>query len=625
MKIESIRAAVAAELANRSLAGTFGLIALLLPAAVLAQGVPAEQDVVIAASVATGPQAEPGVIELDEVAVTGSRITRDGYEAPTPLTIIGIEDIEKSADSNLLVALGSLPALSGSQTNGVSHGRQGESLGGVQAINLRSLGSNRVLVLLDGVRMSPASYTNFVDVSTVPSQLISRVDVVTGGASAVYGSDAVAGVVNFVLDRKFTGLKAEVSGGMTNYDDGENYKINLSSGFGFAGDRGHVLLSGGLMDSDGTHGTDGDRKWNREGWGLITNPNYTATNGQPQTLFVPQIASSNTTAGGIVTNGPLKGTAFGPGGTPYQFQYGPILGSTAMVGGDWEANSTKFFDDMDPANSGYNIFGRIGFDLTQSINVFGQYSYGVNKVEGPFAPACRATTTWSGATMPTCRPRYATRWSRRTSRTSSSAAGTRDMPKGPYSNRRSMTRATGGLEGSFSLFDSMWNWNATYAYGRADIELHNKSIIISRTKQALDAVLDGNGNVVCRSTLTSPGDGCIPWNFMGIGVNDANLAAGAFEYLTDGGNGSTAPSSRPPRRPRSAANRSRSGRDRSRWRRASSIASTRSTPGWITGRQTACARGSNYAPLKGSQSVTEGALEAIVPLAKGVSWAKSGI
>ncbi len=123
--------------------------------------------------------------QVDEVFVTGSRIVRAGYDAPTPTTVLGAAEIEMSADPRLLGALEVLQALTGSQTNGVSHGRQGESLGGMQSINLRSLGANRVLVLLDGVRLSPSSYTNHVDVSTVPAQLIWRVNVVTGGATTV--------------------------------------------------------------------------------------------------------------------------------------------------------------------------------------------------------------------------------------------------------------------------------------------------------------------------------------------------------------------------------------------------------------------------------------------------------
>lgn len=556
---------------------------------------------------------------IEEVSVTASRIVRDGYDSPTPQTVFNFAEIQKSADPALLSALSSIPALSGLQTNGVSHGRQGESLGGMQSINLRALGSNRVLVLLDGVRMSPASATNFVDVSTVPSQLISRVDVVTGGASAVYGSDAVAGVVNFVLDHNFTGLKLDVTGGQTNYDDAKNYKVSLTGGFDFADARGHVLLSGETLDNDGTEGTDGGRAWNRENWGTMANPAYTATNGLPQTLFVSKIASANTTGGGIITTaGPLRGTAFGPGGEPYQFNYGPIssASSTSMAGGgDWEANSTRFLDDLDPAQNSHNLFARVDYDLTDSINAYALVQYGSNTAEGPFGSSLSRTNafvTLDNAYLPAA---VRTRMVQANISRFVIGSWNADMPKGPYKNTREATRYIGGLQGTFSAFDTEWNWDATYAYGRADIALRNKSLIINRALQSLDAVVNpATGKVVCRSTLTAPNDGCLPWNFMGIGVNDANLAAGAFEWMTDGGQHSDAKIEQMsqgasitgdpftlPAGPVSMAFSVEHRTDKVNIVVDSfSAASQR--------------QGSNYGPLNGEQSVSEFAVESIVPV-----------
>lgn len=561
------------------------------------------------------PQA--GSSPVDEVFVTGSRIVRAGYDAPTPTTVLGADEMEMSATPTLLGVMDTLPALAGTQTNGVSHGRQGESLGGMQSINLRALGSNRVLVLLDGVRLSPSSYTNHVDVSTVPSQLISRVEVVTGGASAVYGSDAVTGVVNFVLDRNFTGLKADVTSGVTSYGDGKNYKASLTGGFGFADGRGHVLLSGERLDNDGTEGGDGGREWNRRGWGTMANPAYTPTNGEPQTLFMPQMASSNTTAGGIInTAGPLKGIAFGPGGAPYQFQYGDIVGPTSMVGGEWETNNTRHLSDLDPAQSSYNLFSRVSFDVSDHLNVFGVMSFGRNIVEGPFNSSLSRNNAYiyqDNAYLPdSVRQQMIDAGLQRVVIGSWNA----DMPAGPYWNRRDATRYIAGVEGDFEAFDRSWTWNATYAYGRADITLRNRSLIISRALQSMDAVFDPDtGNIVCRSTLTNPGDGCLPWNFMGIGVNDENLAAGAFDWMTDGGQWQDAVIEQ--------------------WTQAATVSgepfSMRSGPvslaasiehrtDKIDGRVDQYSAnsertGSNYGPLQGEQSVSEIALESILPLA----------
>jgi len=105
--------------------------------------------------------------------------------------------------------------------------------------------------------------TGLVDINNIPQDLVSRVDVVTGGASAAYGSDALAGVVNFVLDKTYEGVKGEISGGMTSYGDDYNYRVRLTTGLGFGGDRGHFIFSGELTDDNGIKGV--PRAWNNQG------------------------------------------------------------------------------------------------------------------------------------------------------------------------------------------------------------------------------------------------------------------------------------------------------------------------------------------------------------------------
>ena len=134
------------------------------------------------------------------------------------------------------------------------------------------------------MRQTPANQGGTVNVDTLPQMLMSRVDIVTGGASAVYGSDAVAGVVNFILDKKFTGVKGEISGGVTTYGDDRGWKVELSGGTGFANERGHLLISGEVSSKDGIFGV--PRAWNNNGWLIMNNPAYAAGNGQPQRLLV---------------------------------------------------------------------------------------------------------------------------------------------------------------------------------------------------------------------------------------------------------------------------------------------------------------------------------------------------
>ncbi len=127
-------------------------------------------------------------------------------------------------------------------------------------LNLRSLGTGRTLVLLDGQRSVVSATTGVVDTNTFPQSLIQRVEVATGGASSAYGSDAVGGVVNFILNKEFTGFETTLDYGATTYGDAGGWKYTLTAGMPFASDRGHFLFSGELNKVNGIF--DGTRAWN---------------------------------------------------------------------------------------------------------------------------------------------------------------------------------------------------------------------------------------------------------------------------------------------------------------------------------------------------------------------------
>ena len=170
--------------------------------------------------------------DLEEVVITGSHIASSGFAQPTPTTMLDMEDITKVAEPNVFNTIAQLPSLQGStgrtvQTNATSTGLQGLS-----AFSLRGLGAIRTLTMLDGQRVVAANVTGVTDVSQFPQLLIKRVDVVTGGASASYGSDAVGGVVNFITDKKFEGLKVNVEYGVTTYGDDQNVTAQLAWGHG---------------------------------------------------------------------------------------------------------------------------------------------------------------------------------------------------------------------------------------------------------------------------------------------------------------------------------------------------------------------------------------------------------
>ncbi|MGE3335692.1 MAG: TonB-dependent receptor plug domain-containing protein [Rhodospirillaceae bacterium] len=221
-------------------------------------------------------QAQPAAAaSLDEIVVTGSRVVRDGYEAPTPVSVLGVSELNTMATANIADSINRLPALASSlSTRGGSS--TADMTGGINNLNLRGINPTRTLVLVDGKRIVGSTLAGFnnnggaVDINTVPTGLVSRVDIVTGGASAAYGSDALAGVVNFVFDKEYTGVKGDIQGGITTYGDNENYKVELTVGVPFAGGRGHFLAYGENGFENGARRE--DRAWSENNLAIAVNP-----------------------------------------------------------------------------------------------------------------------------------------------------------------------------------------------------------------------------------------------------------------------------------------------------------------------------------------------------------------
>ena len=565
--------------------------------------------------------------ELQEVVVTGTRIIRDGYQAPTPLTVVTAEALAAgTATANLADTLNTMPVFANSQSpasavSGVSGGTQG-----LNVLNLRGMGGTRTLTLLDGQRSVPALFSGEVDVNNFPQQLIARVETVTGGGSAVYGSDAVAGVVNFILDKKYVGIKGEVSGGVTTYGDDRNYKVSLASGFAFSGDRGHVLLSGEMADRDGVTPGDGGRKWNYKGWGIMTNPLYGTGPGLstsvPEQLVRDKISLSNATHGGIIVSGPLKGIAFGAGGVPYAFNYGPLTRDPWMQGGDWQ--STEIRHDrsgtLEPQNIRHNAFFRTSYDVTDDLNIYAQATWGDNKTYTATWPPFQAG---NGATILSGNPFIpATVQAQMTALNLTSfriGSMNYDMPTVGNRAKRITNRYVLGAEGKFDAFENTWSWNGYFQLGKTRAATDVIDVLnLTRWNLATDAVRAPNGSIVCRSTLTNPLNGCSPWNNLGVGVNDV----ASLKYIT--GLTHVNQSIR-----QSVFAGSVQGEPFSTWAGPVSVALSAEhrdekglgKPDPITGTFTWFA--GNFASFTGKNSVTEGAAETVVPLAKGAEWADS--
>lgn len=180
---------------------------------------------------------------VEEILVTGSRIVDSNIKSPSPVTAIGERELELVATSNIEEAVNNLPQVTPRETAGNDLNGQG-----IATINLRGLGASRTLTLVNGRRLVPTTTRGAVDINNLPTNLVKRIEVVSGGASAVYGSDALAGVVNFILKDDFEGLEMEGRYGQSRYEDGDKYDLFVSLGANLAEDRGNVTLFGSYTD-----------------------------------------------------------------------------------------------------------------------------------------------------------------------------------------------------------------------------------------------------------------------------------------------------------------------------------------------------------------------------------------
>lgn len=474
------------------------------------------------------PQPDPAETQAasESIVITGSRIRRSGYDTPSPVTTISSEEIQATAPSNLADFVNQLPSVAGSTTPANSNRSLASGAAGLNTVNLRGLGSNRTLVLLDGRRSVASTTDGTVDTNTIPQGLVRSVEIVTGGASAAYGSDAVAGVINYILDKDYTGVKGDVSYGQTTYDDDRTYRAVLTAGTPFAGGRGHALLSGTFLQRDGIEGA--PRRWAQRGMYMTQNPAYVPGNGQPQYVPSTQAGLNSVTGGGIVTSGPARGVYFGQGGTINRYDYGenynPAGNSEWTIGGDWRENQHIDGTSLQPAERLRSVYGRLSYEITDDLEVFGEASYnwtrGLNlggRQTDRGNIAIRGDNAFIPAALLTQYPGLA-----RTGLTLGSSNA--DYPTRASENTRQVQRYVIGAEGGFNLLNAAWKWDGYYQRGVTENHILLTSPNRTQLGYARDAVWNAAGTeIVCRVTRDGSSDplaqGCVPFNSFGIGVN----------------------------------------------------------------------------------------------------------
>ena len=345
----------------------------------------------IASALFTGGLAQAASEELEEIQVTGTRIRNtDGMVTPTPVTAVTPEEMRNfDPGSSVSEQLDQLPQFLNTQTAQRGGGTLFADAAG-SYLNLRNMGKQRTLVLFDGSRVVPADRASTVNVDNFPTALIRTVDVVTGGASAAYGADALAGVVNFVLDREFQGLKTSVSTGMTEFGDGENWNFSVAGGTQI-GDRINVIGSIEAREVNQIYRQPKDLE-NWKSWGFVINPAWRSTDPagtNPQRLTVPYAHSATQNAAGLITS-PAPGFRFQnhtfteDGKAMRPFVAGDYVnrvgaGSNGMqAGGPEAAIAMNAFDGGPNGNAVVqrSAFGAIKYDMNDSTQLFAQIMAG---------------------------------------------------------------------------------------------------------------------------------------------------------------------------------------------------------------------------------------------------------
>jgi outer membrane receptor protein involved in Fe transport len=567
--------------------------------------------------------------DVGEVVVTASRIQAAGFTAPTPTTVLGAQDLARRAPTSVLEVVNDIPAFRPSTTaqNTSSPTNGANSNAGANLVDLRGLGSARTLLLLNGRRTGGSQ-----DLNQFPVILTQRIDVVTGGASAAYGSDAVAGVVNIILDTKFEGLKGQSQYGQSKYGDDETWQGSLAFGKTLFNDRAHILLGGEYNYGKGAYTNinpyNDKRPWvAQERYLQIANPCPDprlaplaascggVSNGLSPFGYYRNVRFSTMATGGIITAGPLKGITFEDGGVPRQFQYGIVTGNN-MIGGDPAGAYNQIFA-LRPKFERYSLLAHFDYKLTDTTNMWLEYGNAQTKATvpivrprdqgnitiqrgNPFIPASIAAQMAPGVLSP---------------------AGLTTLTMGrlntdggqPNSDVKNMIyRFAGGFNGELG---GGWSWDAHAQYGI----LHGEFLTYgsrnqARWTQALDAVTGPNGVPVCRN----PAGGCVPFNI--FGPNAASQAARDFVFGTQSANRDTEQTN---------ATFNLRGEPISTWAGPVAVAvggeyrkekvTTTSDPiaargGWDSG---------NIRPLSGSYNVKEGYAEVAVPLARDMAFAQS--
>ena len=478
--------------------------------------------VVVSCAVATGiPTASWGQTEnqqgeqqasLEEVVVTGSRVKRKDLTSSSPVSSFGSEEIQFSGSSDIEDVLADLPqVLPSTGGNTVNNGYDGGA-----TINLRGLGETRSLTLVNSRRYVSGNISGAVDINSIPSGLVERVELVTGGASAVYGSDAMSGVVNFILKDDFEGLETSAQYGVTGEGDGESWRYDLLVGSNLDGGRGNATFYVSY-DHRGQI-SQGDRDWEN----------------QVNSITATGLVESGS---GVIPAGRIGSTVFTQDGDVRAFN-----GTASSQGGD--RFNYKPLQDLQSPLDRVNLATTMHYNLTDSVRFFaeGGFVNVRNKLSLAPQPMLLSEKSDDPATIinyinhpflaPGAETFFANNFDLGTGSDVTAGDGIatvsrtifyRPLEVGPRI-RESDTNTYRVLLGLSGEINDNHNFEVFYSGARSKlVQTLRNGIDENRMRQGLNATVDGSGNVVC----VDQSDGCVPVNIFGAN----NLGTAAADWI----------------------------------------------------------------------------------------------
>jgi iron complex outermembrane recepter protein len=459
----------------------------------------------------TSAQAETEAAPAEEIiVVTGTLIDRPGFKAPTPMTVIGDAELRQAGRDNVGEVLADIPQFRFSISPSLN---QGLNTIGSASGDLRALGFARTLYLLNGRR-----FIGELDLNSIPFAAVKRIDVVTGGASATYGSGAVAGVINVVLNDRLNGVEAGAQSGISSRGDGSQYRFDVTGGRDFAGGRGNALLAVEYFKDQGIDPI-ASRK-NIARFGVVGNPTFTPDNGQARTLLLPDVGFTFASEGGLVLSGPFAGQQFLPDGTLAPFRNG-------LAGSDGDGPSLNTSFDLRAPLDRLNLLAAASYDVSHEMRLSGDFRLANVRSGTAIFPDFSAPLLirTDNAFLPGA------------ARDQLVAAGQPSFLIGRYNTdfglvssdvERQTYQGSIALDGSLGKsIGKTFKWNTYYTHGEQirDEAFANLRIGDNFAK-AVDSVIDARpgsstqGQALCREALTATTD-CVPIDLFGQGAPSA--------------------------------------------------------------------------------------------------------